>query len=129
MNNITTDWDEVLQFCKNINVNKSSAIDYISSRILKDAFIILVDRLVTCFNLSLDKGIFTDDWKIAKVTPLHKGGQNNQINYFRPISQLPLPGKLLEQIAHKHLTSYLNTNNILNENQNGFRAKHSTQNT
>ena len=129
MDNIVTSQEEILQLCKDININKSSAIDYISSRILKDAFVILADKLSTCFNLSFNSGIFPDDWKLAKITPLHKGGQKNQINNFRPISLLPLPGKLMEKIVHKHITSYLDDNNILNNNQNGFRAKHSTQDT
>ena len=60
---------------------------------------------------------------------MHKGGQKNQINNFRPISLLPLPGKLIEKIVHKRITTYLNINNILNVNQNGFRANHSTQDT
>ena len=129
MENIVTTPNEVLELCKNIDINKSSAIDYVSSRILKDAFIVLVDKLVTCFNLSFNSGTFPDDWKIAKITPLHKGGQKNQVNNYRPISLLPLPGKLIEKIVHKRITSYLDANDILNNNQNGFRAKHSTQDT
>ena len=108
MGEILTNHNEVLNLCKNINTNKSSAIDYISSRILKDAFIVLVDKLVICFNLSFTSGIFPDTWKLAKITPLHKGGQKNQVNNFRPISLLPLPGKLIEKIVHNRITSYLN---------------------
>ena len=129
MDDILTDYAEIQELCNDININKSSAIDYISTRILKDAFAILVDRLVVCFNLSFTTGSFPDVWKLAKVTPLHKGGQKNQINNFRPISQLPLPGKLIEKIVHKRITSYLNKNEILNSQQNGFRPNHSTQDT
>ena len=129
MGDIVTDQNEILELCKNININKSSAIDYISSRILKDAFTALADKLAACFNLSFVTGSFPDEWKTAKITPLHKGGQKTKINNFRPISQLPLPGKLIEKIVHKRITTYVNTNNILNCNQNGFRANHSTQDT
>ena len=60
MGNITTDHNEILKLCRNINVNKSSAIDCISTRILKDDFTVLVDKLVICFNLSFTMGIFPD---------------------------------------------------------------------
>ena len=129
MNNIETTQVEVLELCKDININKSSAIEYVSSKILKDAFIILSKKLTTCFNLSFATGIFPDEWKLAKITPLHKGGQKNQINNYRPISLLPLPGKLIEKIVHKRITLYLDEHEILNTNQNGFRSKHSTQDT
>ena len=114
MGNITTNHIEILELCKHIKINKSSVIYYIFSRILKDASIILVDKLVKCFNLSFTSGIFPEAWKLAKITPLHKGGQKNQINNFRPISVLPLPGKLIEKIVHNRITTYLNNNTILN---------------
>ena len=117
MENIRSTQNEILELCKNININKSSTIDYVSSRILKDAFIVLTDRLERCFNLSFDLGVFPDAWKIAKITPLHKGGPKNQINNYRPISLLPLPGKLMEKIAHKRITSYLDTHNLLKFNK------------
>ena len=132
MDDITTNKEEIIKLCSNININKSSAIDYLSSRILKDTFTALVDTLVTCFNLSFSTGIFPNAWKLAKITPLYKGVQKKQINNLRPISLLPLPGKLIEKIVHSRITSYLDTNNvvnILNANQNGFRANHSTEDT
>ena len=129
MDAITTDHNEIRELCRNINTNKSSAIDYTSSRILKDAFLVLVYKVTTCFNLSFTTGIFPDEWKLAKITPLHKGGQKNQINNFRPISLLPLPGKLIEKIVHNRITAYLNANEILNPQQNGFRSNHSTIDT
>ena len=125
MGEILTDTEELLKLCKDININKSSALDYLSARILKDAFIVLIDKLVICFNLSFTKGYFPDEWKLAKITPLHEGGQKNQINIFRLISLLPLPGKLIEKIVHNRITLYLDDNNILS----GFRANHSTQDT
>ena len=42
-------------------------------------------------------------------------------NNWRPISQICLPGKLLEKIIHSQLYRYLDVNNILSSNQYGFR--------
>ena len=45
---------------------------------------------------------------------------------WRPITQISLPGKLLERIIHTQLSSYLENNDILYTNQHGFRSDRST---
>ena len=48
------------------------------------------------------------------------------MNNLRPISLLPLPGKLLEKIVHGQIINYLEDNKLLTDRQTGFRASHST---
>ena len=73
-------------------------------------------------NLSLQQGIFPDAWKLANVIPLFKGGESSDVNNFRLISLLPLPGKLLEKIVHSRINNFFELHNVLNQNQGGFRA-------
>ena len=58
--------------------------------------------------------------------PLFKGGDRTNVSNYRPVSLLPLPGKLLEKIMHRRLMDYTNGHNLLNENQGGFRPGHAT---
>ena len=51
-------------------------------------------------------------------------GPKNPSNY-RPITILSCLGKLFTSVLNDRLTSYLNKNNILNENQAGFRKNYS----
>ena len=51
------------------------------------------------------------------------------MNNLRPISLLPLPGKIAERIMHTHLSNFLENNNLLNQNQGGFRKGRSTIST
>ena len=37
------------------------------------------------FNLSLAKGIFPDDFKVARVTPVSKAGNENEVGNYKPI--------------------------------------------
>ena len=61
------------------------------------------------------------------MTPIPKVSVNNrEPKNWRPISQIQLPGKLLEHIVHTQLTEYLTENSILNINQHGFRSGKST---
>ena len=97
-----------------------------SSRIIKDAFLVLTLQLVYLFNLSLSTSIFQSKWKSATVIPLFKGGNKLDVSNYRPISLLPLPGKLLEKIVHKRLSTYLEVNDLLCDEQCGFRKERST---
>ena len=92
----------------------------------KDAFLALVDHLVHIFNCSLGSAIFPDRWKVAKVVPLFKGGDQSDVGNYRPVSLLPLPGKLLEKIVHKRLIQFFDEQDFLSSHQGGFRKKHST---
>ena len=96
---------------------------------IKDAFEAIPDKLTRLFNLSIAKRKFPEQWKVATVIPLQKVGNKTDVNNFRPISLLPLPGKLLEKIIHNQTMTYLENNNILTPHQNGFRANHSTIST
>ena len=76
--------------------------------------------------MSLNSGIFPTNWKKANIIPLQKNGDKTDVNNLRPISLLPLPGKLLERIIHTKLSSYLEGYNLLDSKQNGFRKNRST---
>ena len=43
------------------------------------------------------------------------------ITNYRPVSLLPICGKVFEKIIFNSLFVYLNNNNLLNSNQSGFR--------
>ena len=72
-------------------------------------------------------GIFPDALKIAKLKPLYKKGDNFCLNNYRPISLLPTISKNFERAMFTQLYSYLNANNLLSEQQYGFRSQHSTE--
>ena len=44
---------------------------------------------------------------------------------YRPISILPVASKILERHVHNHLYEYITQNNLLFDNQSGFRKNHS----
>ena len=126
---VPTNIKTTTKLIKDIDISKSSAIPNLSSRVIKDAFEAIPDKLTSLFNLSIAERKFPEQWKVATVIPLQKVGNKTDVNNFRPISLLPLPGKLLEKIIHNQTMTYLENNNILTPHQNGFRANHSTIST
>ena len=118
---------ETEKLVKDICIAKSSALDELSSRLLKDAFEILCFELAYMYNSCLQQGIFPKAWGSSKVTPIPKTNRNStDPKDWRPISQITLPGKILEKIIHSQITYYLDVNNILSDNQYGFRKERST---
>ena len=64
--------------------------------------------------------------KIAKISPVHKGGDRSSMDNYRPISLLSCFSKILEKIVCKKLTCFLENNNLISSSQYGFRSGHST---
>ena len=103
LQNIQTNIHEIIKLCRDININKSSCVEHLSSEILRDAFFSISYILCDLYNLSFELSEVPDIWKIAKVTPLPKAGNHNDVSNLRPISLLPLPSKLIEKIVHDRI--------------------------
>ena len=129
MHEMTVNEDMLFKIIMNINTSKASSIENINSVVLKDAFLILLPQLVKLYQLSLTVCVFPDSWKVANVIPLQKPGDPTNVNNLRPISLLPLPGKILERIVHTQLIEYLEINKLIDVNQGGFRKGKSTMET
>ena len=79
-------------------------------------------------NMSMYEGIVPDELKIAKFIPAHKSNAKDDISNYRPLSLLPSISKILGKIVYKRTFHFIQSNKILNNNQYGFREKHSTIN-
>ena len=121
-----TDFEEIHQLCREINTSKSSGFAQIAAKVLKSAFLVLVSQLVHMFNASFSTGICPTSWKKATVIPIFKGGDRSRVGNYRPVSLLPLPGKLVEKVVHNQLSRFLDHSEILTELQSGFRKGFST---
>ena len=110
-----------------LKINKSPGYDDISFNVVRNCFGPLLKLLMAIFKLSLQKGCFPEELKIARVTPIYKADDVNEIGNYRPISVLPCFSKILERIMYNRLFKYLTTNEILHKKQFGFQKGHSTE--
>ena len=117
---------DVLRVVKDINVHKGSGIEFLPTFILKDCFEVLLPQLLYLFNQSMLLGLFPDNWKVATITLIPKVGDCTLVNNWRPISIIPLIGKLMENLCVPLLTFYLENTGILCDEQYGFRKNRST---
>ena len=116
----------IKNLCREINTAKPSGIENISSMIVRDTFVTIPQIVAKLFNQAIALNDFPIAWKRAVVVPIHKGGRKSDYGNYRPISILPLPGKLLERCYHRHISNYLEVNCLLSDNQFGFRRGRST---
>ena len=71
---------------------------------------------------TLDTGLIPRKLKCAQITPIYKGGSRAEASNYRPIALTSHVIKVLEKIVVKQISSYLENNNKLNQDQYGFRA-------
>ena len=117
----------VQKLINEIDISKSSAMGNLSTRLLRDAFACMIFKLAYLYNNCLETSTFPAKWGIGIVTPIPKTQtKSKEAKYWRPITQICLPGKILERIVHRQLNEYLETNNLLFSNQHGFRSNKST---
>ena len=94
--------------------------------LLCDNSVVLPLKII-CQNI-LISAIYQDMWKLANVIPIFKKGDKQLIKNYRPISLLPICGKMFEKIIFNNLYNHLNGNNLITKNQSGFRPGDSTTN-
>ena len=78
-------------------------------------------------NKSIEKGIFPNELKIAKVTPIFKKGARSDPGNYRPISILPTISKIFERHVAAKIHEFLTEFKLLHTEQSGFRQFHSCQ--
>ena len=123
-----TDPNEINKIINSLKPKKSSGHDLISTHFIKSIKDQICIPLSTLFNKSLETGYVPNIFKLAKVTPIYKAKDAQELTNYRPISLLPSMSKILEKIIHKRLYTFLNSQNIFYHSQYGFRPKHSTIN-
>ena len=120
--------DEIVSLVRHLNPNKASGSDGISAQMLLLCDDSIGMRLKIIFEDILSTTLYPDLWKLANVSPIFKKGDKQSIKNYRPISLLPICGKMLEKIIFNNLYHYLNSNNLITRKQSGFRPGDSTTN-
>ena len=108
---------------------KSCELDPIPSKLLVECINSILPSLTDLFNSSLASGIFPQCFKSALLTPIFKKRclDHNDLNKYRPVSNLCFIAKILEKLVLSQVSSYLNSHNHYNTCQSAYRPGHSTE--
>ena len=74
----------------------------------------------------MKSGKFPSVLKVGRISPIYQKDAKDNIKNYRPISTLPVFGKIFEKILYSRIYSYVTSKNIISETQLGFRKLHSS---
>ena len=119
------DEDELLKIIRALNINKAHGHDDISIRMIKICDKSLIKPLTFLFKTSVRSSHYPDIWKKSNIIPVHTKNDKRLVNNYRPISLLPVFGKIFEKIVFNKIYKLLLKEKLLNPNQSGFRPSDS----
>ena len=114
-----------LQYLKK---GKAAGPDKVFTELLLNSNDELIKAIHKIFNFSFKTGDLPEDWRTADVKFLRKSGKSSyhSASAYRPISLTSCLGKCLERILTVRLNGFIEHNNIIDTEQEGFRKFHST---
>ena len=115
--------DELIEIVKGLENDKASDI---SIFVLKKCFNHIAGYLSGFLNNFMETGEFPEILKVGKITPIFKKGDPQLLDNYRPVSVIPIFGKIFEKVIYSRLYSFLTSMNIIYDKQFGFRKSHST---
>jgi hypothetical protein len=101
---------------------KSCGPDGVPMRVMKDAYPIYREQILSLFNKIIDEGSIPKIWKTAIVTPVHKKGSKESVCNYQPVSGFRTISKLFERC----LLGLMDCWDLEGSHQHGFKADHST---
>jgi hypothetical protein len=120
--------EEIRRSIRLLKNNKaSSSFDDVLNEYLKYAPDNMYEIFCYLFNIILDSGIFPEVWSKGIILPIYKNkGDVSDPDNYRGITILSCFGKLFTNVLNTRLNNFLENNNILCEEQAGFRKNYST---
>ena len=118
--------NQIIKLLNKLKNAKASGLNLISNKFLKISKDMIAQSLCGISNASIESKKFPDDFKIAIVTPIFKGGETDELGNCRPISVISSVARVFEKLIYYQLYEFFTKHNVLGHNQWGFRSLHSS---
>ena len=115
------DTTEIMKAIKELKYGKSASGDDITNEMLKHGSSVFINALKKLFNHIFNDGKFPSCWNESYIVLLHKKGSKNDPANYRGISLTSCLGKLFNKVINARLLKYIDTRNLISENQIGFK--------
>ena len=117
---------KVRRVLRSLKTDTSSSPDGIPPKFLKEFADELAPVLCRLFRLILISCTYPSSWKRALVQPVPKKGDRSNPSNYRPIALASAVAKVFETLLNSHFIKHLESNNLLSDQQYGFRKARST---
>ena len=81
---------------------------------------IIIKPLPIIHRNCISQNTFLDMWKKSYICPVHKKSDKQVINNYRPVSLLPVCGKVFERLMFNFVYEYLEEHKLLPADQSDF---------
>lgn len=112
--NPTFDANEIEKRLNKLNINKSTGVDNVHPRVLKECANSLAKPFSIIFNKSYLSGELPEMWSCANVTPLFKKGDKMDPSNYRPISLTSIICKLMKGIIRDIIMEHMVKKQFIN---------------
>ncbi len=102
-----TSSESVLKEIRKLDVSKSSPIESLPARVLKDIIDVICPKIVIDFNSAIITGIFPQSQKLADVAPLFKKNVRQYKGNFRPLSLLSAISKVFGRLMLSQMNNFM----------------------
>ena len=106
-----------------LDLAKAHGCDNISIKIIEICSESLTIPLRIIFEKSLKEGKSPEIWKKANAVAVHKKEDKSLLNFlknYRPISLLPIFGKIFERVIYNSLLNDFQSNKLFTSSQSSF---------
>merc|ERR1712033_84859 len=117
----------ILKAMNDLEENSAAGPDGVPAILLKKLKEALAQPLALMPRKCIDEGKIPDIFKLAYVTPIHKGGSRQKPEQYRPVCLKSHVMKVFERVIKKKIIEHLKKNEKINEGQHGFVPGRSTQ--
>jgi hypothetical protein len=121
-----TDVHEITKVINCLKNTNSTGYDEIKTNIIKESKNEIAPIIAYLINLCFTQGIFPDALKVSIIKPLHKKGNKDKVENYRPIALIPILSKVMEKVIYSRIIDFLNKYKILSSDQYGFLRGKST---
>ena len=121
LESVNIDPAKIISVIRAFDVSKAHGWDDVSVCMVKICDESLVKPLFNIFQFSLETGNFPSNWKRGNIVPVHKKGNKNLINNYRPVSLLPIFSKIYKKRIYDALHNYFEGNDLFSKSQSSFR--------
>ena len=111
-----------MKVIQKLDPNKVHGQDNISIRIIKICGKSIFKPLRKTFEECLRTGTFPLEWKRGNVVPIFKKGDKQIYKNYRPVSLLPIFGKILERLIFDEIFPFFIENKLIAANESGFKS-------
>ena len=119
--NIEVTPDDMTAAIQELRPTAASGPDGFPAILLKQCSKQLAVPLSLLWNKSMSTSYIPERLKINLITPNHKGGSKATPANYRPVALTSHLIKIYEKVLRNKITAFLDGNNLMNNNQHGFR--------